>query len=93
MAQKGTKVNIEMARVNIDLANDTKILARASKEDNAVMRTIAVETKKDSSSMKTVAVLGMLFLPPTVLEVRCLFLMARLWHELTGSCSPFYKHQ
>ncbi|KAH8787562.1 hypothetical protein F5882DRAFT_111032 [Hyaloscypha sp. PMI_1271] len=67
MAQKDTKVNIEMARVNIDLANDTKILARASKEDSAVMRTIAVETKRDSSSMKTVAVLGMLFLPPTLL--------------------------
>jgi hypothetical protein len=58
MAQKDTKVNIEMARVNIDLANDTKILARASKEDSAVMRTITVETKKVSSSMKTVVVLG-----------------------------------
>ena len=39
MAQTNTKVNIEMARVNVDLANETKILARASKEDSAVMRT------------------------------------------------------
>jgi len=93
MAQKCTKVNIEMARVNIDLANDTKILARASKEDSAVMRTIAVESKKDSSSMKTVAVLGMFFLPPTPPAVSCLFLTAQLWHELTGLCSPFSKHQ
>ncbi|KAE9375843.1 hypothetical protein N431DRAFT_207919 [Stipitochalara longipes BDJ] len=60
MAQKDTKVNI-------DLAKDTSFLARASKEDSAVMREIAVETKKDSSSMKTVAVLGMLFLPSTLL--------------------------
>jgi Mg2+ and Co2+ transporter CorA len=93
IAQKDTKVNIEMARVNIDLANDTKILARASKEDSAVMRTITVETNKVSSSMKTVVVLGMLFLPPTLLAVSCLSFMARLWQELTGLCSPFSKHQ
>jgi len=69
MAQKDTKVNIGMAEVNIDLAKHTSFLARASKEDSAVMREIAVETKKDSSSMKTVAVLGMLFLPSTLLAV------------------------
>ena len=93
MAQKDTKVNIEMARVNIDLANDTKILARASKEDSAVMRTIAVETKKDSSSMKTIAILEMLFLPSTFLAVSYLFLMAQGLHELTGLCSPSSKDQ
>ena len=69
MAQKDTKVNISMAEVNIDLAKDTSFLARASKEDSAVMREIAVETQKDSSSMKTVTVLGMLFLPSTLLAV------------------------
>jgi Mg2+ and Co2+ transporter CorA len=69
MAQKDMKVNISMAEVNIDLAKDTSFLARASKEDSAVMREIAVETKKDSSSMKTVTVLGMLFLPSTLLAV------------------------
>jgi Mg2+ and Co2+ transporter CorA len=69
MAQKDMKVNISMAEVNIDLAKDTSFLARASKEDSAVMREIAVKTKKDSSSMKTVTVLGMLFLPSTLLAV------------------------
>ena len=93
MTQKDKKANIEMARVNIDLANDTKILARASKEDIAVMRTIAVETKKDSSSMKTIAILGMLFLPSTFLAVSYLFLMAQRLHKLTGLCSPSAKDQ
>lgn len=67
MAQKDTKVNIELAK-------DTSFLARASQEDSAVMRTIAIETKKDSSSMKTIAVLGMLFLPSNLLAVSHLFL-------------------
>jgi hypothetical protein len=93
MTQKDTKANIEMARVNIELANDTKILARASKEDSAVMRTIVVETKKDSSSMKTIAILGMLFLPSTFLAVSYLFLMAQRLHKLTGLCSPSSKDQ
>lgn len=52
MAQKDTKVNIELAK-------DTSFLARASKEDSVVMRTIAIETQKDGSSMKTIAVLPM----------------------------------
>jgi len=51
------------------LATDTSILARASQQDSAVMRAIAVDTKKDSSSMKTIAVLGMLFLPSTLIAV------------------------
>jgi hypothetical protein len=57
------------AKVNIDLAKDASFLARASKEDSAVMRTIAIESKRDSSSMKTIAVLGMLFLPSTLVAV------------------------
>ena len=58
--------------LNFKVAKDTSFLARASKEDNAVMRTIATETKKDGSSMKTIAVLGMLFLPSTFVAVsRC----------------------
>jgi hypothetical protein len=35
--------------------------------------TIAIEAKKDSSSMKTIAVLGMLFLPSTLVAVSRLF--------------------
>lgn len=62
MAQKDVQTNI-------GLAKDTSDLARASKEDSAVMKTIAIETKKDSSSMKTIASLGMLFLPPTLVAV------------------------
>ena len=62
MAQKDSKVNIE-------LAESSAFLAKASKEDSAIMRTIAVESKKDSSAMKTIAILGMLFLPGTFVAV------------------------
>jgi hypothetical protein len=55
------------------VAEDTSVLARASKEDSEVMRTIATETKKDGSSMKTIAALGMLFLPSTLVAVSRLF--------------------
>jgi hypothetical protein len=61
-------------RLNFTVAKDTSFLARASKEDSEVMRTIAIETKKDGSSMKTIAVLGMLFLPSTLVAVSPLFL-------------------
>jgi ribosomal protein S12 len=60
------------ANVNIALAEDTSTLARASKKDSAVMRTIAIEAKKDSSAMKTIAILGMFFLPGTFLAVSSL---------------------
>jgi hypothetical protein len=53
------------AKVNISLAESSAAIAKAGKEDSAVMRTIAIESKKDSSAMKTIAVLGMLFLPGT----------------------------
>ena len=62
MAQKDTKLNIQ-------LAENSAAIARASKEDSAVMRTIAIESKKDSTAMKTIAVLGMLFLPGTFVAV------------------------
>jgi hypothetical protein len=57
------------ANVNIAVAQDTAVVAQASKEDSAVMRAIAVESKKDSTAMKTIAVLGMLFLPGTFVAV------------------------
>jgi hypothetical protein len=69
MAQNNTKLTIH-------LADDTSLIARASKEDHAVLRTIAikaVEAKKDGSSMKAIAILGMLFLPPTFVAVSRLF--------------------
>jgi hypothetical protein len=62
MAQKDIKLNIK-------LAESSAFLAKASKEDSAVMRTIAIESKKDSSSMKTIAILGMFFLPGTFVAV------------------------
>jgi len=57
------------AKVNIELAKSSAILAKASKEDSAVMRTIAIESKKDSSAMKTIAILAMFFLPGTFVAV------------------------
>jgi len=57
------------AKVNIALAESSAVMAKASKEDSAVMRIIAIESKKDSSSMKTIAVLGMFFLPGTFIAV------------------------
>jgi len=86
MAQKDT-------RVNIDLAKDTSIITRASKEDSAVMRTIAIETKKDSSSMKTIAVLGMLFLPSSLIAVSHLFLETLRPLKLIHFCRPSSQHQ
>lgn len=62
MAQKDAKINIELAK-------DTSLLARLSIEDSHVMKTIAIESKRDSSAMKTIAMLTMLFLPGTFLAV------------------------
>jgi hypothetical protein len=84
------------AKVNIDLAKDTSYLARASKEDSAVMRTIATETKKDGSSMKTIAVLGMLFLPPTFVAVSRLLVKIQATAARTNTLllySPSYPHR
>ena len=55
--------------VNIELAKDMSILALASTDDSAVMRTIAIESKKDSTAMKTISILGMFFLPGTFVAV------------------------
>jgi hypothetical protein len=50
------------------------VIAKASKEDSAVMRSIAIESKRDSSAMKTIAILGMFFLPGTFIAVSVVFL-------------------
>ena len=63
MAQKDTKLSIELA-----LSSAT--IAKASKDDSAIMRQIAIETKRDSSAMKTIALLGILFLPGTSVAVK-----------------------
>jgi hypothetical protein len=57
------------AETNIGLAKSSEMVAKASKEDSAVMRDIAIEAKRDSSAMKTIAVLGMFFLPGTFVAV------------------------
>ena len=57
------------AKVNIALAESSAVMAKASKEDSAVMRIIAIEAKKDSSAMKTISILGMFFLPGTFIAV------------------------
>jgi hypothetical protein len=76
MAQKDAKVNIE-------LALNSAAIAKASKEDSAVMRQIAIETKRDSSAMKTIALLGMIFLPGTFVAVSQLPLQRHLITDLT----------
>jgi len=65
MAQKDAKINIA-------LAENSAAMTKASKEDSAAMRAIALETKRDSSAMKTIATLGMLFLPGTFVAVSSL---------------------
>jgi hypothetical protein len=45
-------------KANIVLADSSATIAKASKEDSAAMRAIAIETKSDSSAMKTIALLG-----------------------------------
>jgi hypothetical protein len=62
MAQKDAKVHIA-------LAESSATIAKAGKEDSAVMRIIALESKKDSPVMKTISILGMLFLPGTFIAV------------------------
>jgi hypothetical protein len=57
------------AKTNLSLAESSAMMAKASKEDSAVMRTIAIKSKKDSSAMKTIAILGMFFLPGTFVAV------------------------
>jgi hypothetical protein len=57
------------SRINIELLESSALIARANKEDSAVMRQIAIETKKDNASMKTIAILGMFFLPGTFVAV------------------------
>ncbi|KAL5322616.1 hypothetical protein ACEPPN_010589 [Leptodophora sp. 'Broadleaf-Isolate-01'] len=80
MAQKDSKTNIELAK-------SSAAIAKASKEDGAVMRQIALETKKDSSAMKTIAMLTMFFLPGTF--VAAIFAMPVF--EWDGSGSPVFR--
>jgi hypothetical protein len=61
------------AIVNMNLAESSAAIVKASKEDSAVMRTIAIESKRDSSAMKTIAILGMFFLPGTFIAVSYIF--------------------
>ncbi|PVH81761.1 hypothetical protein DL98DRAFT_570898 [Cadophora sp. DSE1049] len=62
MAQKDSRTNITIAASSAEIA-------KASKEDSAVMRQIALDTKRDSSAMKTIATLTMFFLPGTFIAV------------------------
>lgn len=84
MAQNDAKVNIELAR-------SSAAIAKASKEDSAVMRSIALESKKDTTAMKTLSILGMVFLPgafvavsvicflPSLLYILCFYFLERYW--------------
>ncbi|KAH8686113.1 hypothetical protein BGZ60DRAFT_396910 [Tricladium varicosporioides] len=70
------------ARTNIQIAESSATISKASKEDSAIMRTIAIETKKDSSAMKTIAILGMFFLPGTF--VAAIFAMPVFNWDVSG---------
>lgn len=67
------------------------MIARASKDDSAVMREIAIETNRDSSAMKAIAVLGMFFLPGTFVAVSIPFFTMSLWlMEVLMFCNRLY---
>jgi Mg2+ and Co2+ transporter CorA len=57
------------AKTNLSLAKTSAIIAKASKEDSAIMRIIAIESRRDSLAMKTISILGMVFLPSTFVAV------------------------
>lgn len=67
------------AKVNLELAMSSAIIAKASKDDSAIMRQIAIETKRDSSAMKTIALLGMFFLPGTFIAVSTSWSTKTFW--------------
>jgi hypothetical protein len=50
------------AKANLSIVETSAIIAKASKEDSAAMRTIASESKRDSSAMKTILPFGHDFL-------------------------------
>ena len=65
IAQKDSKVSIEIAVASRALAIENKKDQRISIAIAKASRQIAVESKRDSSSMKTIAAVTMLFLPGT----------------------------
>lgn len=65
IAQKDSKVSIEIAAASRALAMENKKDQRISIAIAKASREIAVESKRDSSSMKTIAAVTMLFLPGT----------------------------
>src|ERR1700753_2172183 len=74
MTHEDSLINIELARINRDIAEARKrdspamkTIAEATKRDSSAMKTIAEATKRDSSAMKTIAIMTMLFLPATYL--------------------------
>ncbi|KAK0099413.1 hypothetical protein ONS95_003517 [Cadophora gregata] len=81
MAQKDSHTNITIATSSAEIA-------KASKEDSAVMRQIALDTKRDSSAMKTIATLTMFFLPGTF--IAAIFAMPVL--EWGDSRTPTIKN-
>ena len=61
------------ANINIALLEISALIAKAGKEDSAVMRQIAIDTKKDNAFMKTIAILWMFFVPGTFVAVSYFF--------------------
>jgi methyl-accepting chemotaxis protein len=62
----------EIAAASKQIALESQKIAQETKIDSAAMRKIAASTKKDSAAMKSIALLTMLFLPPTFTAVSLL---------------------
>jgi Mg2+ and Co2+ transporter CorA len=79
------------AKANIALAESSAAMAKAGKEDSAIMRTIGIESKKDSSAMEKIAALGIFFLPGTF--IAAIFVMPAFgWDGNTPIVKPGFKY-
>lgn len=58
MGQKDNYLNLRTANISLEIAE-------MSREDNLQMKEIALATARDSTDMRSIAVLTLVFLPPT----------------------------
>ena len=69
MAQKDNYLNLQTANISLEIAE-------MSRDDNLQMKEIALAAQKDSKDMRSVAVLTLIFLPPTFTAVSLLTTLA-----------------
>ena len=75
LAQKDSKLNIQMAKDSRSLAMNSKRHAELNLQVAQQSAIIATATKRDSSSMKSIAVLTTAFLPGTFIAVSADYLL------------------